>query len=131
MNVLSDRELVEAVLCGDQNSYAVLVDRYKASVVGVAAQILHDKHAAEDAAQDAFVTAYERLHSLRDAAAFGGWILRIARRVAIHQARRHRHLQWLHVTVGADVAEQNQRIDEQSKELLSLVKLLPEREQLV
>jgi RNA polymerase sigma-70 factor (ECF subfamily) len=42
----------------------------------------------EDLVQDVFVTAMERLASLRDAEAFGAWLMRIARNRATDHLRR-------------------------------------------
>ena len=131
----TDQSLVDAVLRGDRNSFAVLVDRYMGTVVGVATGILQDKHAAEDVAQDAFVIAFERLHSLRDGGAFGCWLLRIARRAALRSARQLRHQHALQVATGdaiADrIADRNGRLNDRSKDLLQLVQRLPEHERFV
>jgi len=51
---------------------------------------LGDFHLAQDVAQEAFVTAYQRLSQLRDAASFGPWVLRITRRRALRLLRRRR-----------------------------------------
>ena len=42
--------------------------------------MLGDFHTAEDAAQNAFLAAFQNLSSLRRRAAFGAWMLKIARR---------------------------------------------------
>ena len=131
MNVQSDRNLVEAVIRGDRNAFAVLVERYKGLVVGVASEVVHDKHAAEDVAQDAFVIAYERLHSLRDGGAFGCWLMRITRRVSLRFARQHRRHRTLQVATGDALADRNGQLNDRSKELLSLVQRLPEHERFV
>lgn len=84
----TDAELVEATLRGERAAFAALVERYQRAVVAVAARILRDHHAAQDAAQDSFVIAYQRLARLRRPAAFGAWLLRIARRQALRLARK-------------------------------------------
>lgn len=79
----SDGELIEAVLSGDRKVFAILVKRYERSVRAVAMSMLRDRHLAQDAAQEAFVKAYEKLASLRRAGAFGPWLLKIARRCSL------------------------------------------------
>ena len=64
----TDAELVEAVLRGDRPSFAMLVQRHERAVMAAAMGILQDHHAAQDVAQDAFVSAYQQLGSLRDGA---------------------------------------------------------------
>ena len=84
----SDAEIVAEVLAGSTESYAELVDRWQKPAVGVAARILHDEHLAEDIAQDAFVKAYEKLGSLRDAKTFGSWLMQICRNGALDELRK-------------------------------------------
>ena len=77
--VISDDSLVTATLAGDGGAFAALVTRYQRAAIATCLAILRDRQLAEDAAQDAFVAAYRNLASLRDRAAFGGWLLSIAR----------------------------------------------------
>ena len=86
----SDGELIHAVLGGDRKAFAILVQRYEPSVRAAALSVLRDGHLAQDAAQDAFVKAYENLGRLRRAGAFGPWLLKIARRCALDMVRDHR-----------------------------------------
>jgi RNA polymerase sigma-70 factor (ECF subfamily) len=83
----SDKELVDAVLAGDRAAFASLIERYELPVRSMAIAILGNTHSAEDVAQDAFTTGYERLASLRNRAAFGAWLLKIAERSAYRMAR--------------------------------------------
>ena len=85
----TDGQLVAAVLAGQREAYRQLVVRHERSVRALAWAVLHDDHAAEDVAQEAFVTAYEKLRSLRRPDAFAAWVAQIARREAIRLARQH------------------------------------------
>ncbi|MCE2472100.1 MAG: sigma-70 family RNA polymerase sigma factor [Anaerolineae bacterium] len=69
--------LIIAARNGDSPAFEELVRRFQDMAVGYAYSILGDWHEAEDAAQDAFVSAYCSLIQLRDAAAFPGWFRRI------------------------------------------------------
>ena len=82
-----DRQLVHRVLSGDRQSFAALVDRYQHAAFATALNVLNDRQAAEDATQDAFVSAYENLGQLADANTFGPWLLVIARNQALRLAR--------------------------------------------
>ncbi len=88
----SDGELIGAVLGGDRKAFAILIKRYEPSVRAVAMSVLRDAHLAQDAAQEAFVKAYENLGTLRKAAAFGPWLSRIARRCALDLAHQYRQV---------------------------------------
>jgi RNA polymerase sigma-70 factor (ECF subfamily) len=84
------RTVVDAVLRGDRDAFRVLVDRESTSVVRACLRVLGDLHDAEDAAQEAFVTAFRSLDTWRGEGTFGAWIARIAVRVALRQASRRR-----------------------------------------
>ena len=130
MDVQPDRELVDAVISGEAHAFAALVRRYDRLVVTAATEILRDKHAAEDVAQEAFVTAYEKLNSLRDRSAFGAWLLKITRHCALRSARRQPRMQSLEQST-CDTLPQNGRLDDRSQELLHLVQRLPQHERTV
>ncbi|MBA2315613.1 MAG: hypothetical protein H0V87_09505, partial [Chloroflexi bacterium] len=80
-----DRQIVDAVLAGDREAFRPLVDRESASLVRACQRILGDQLQAEDAAQEAFVTAYRSLASWRGDGPFGAWLARIAVRIALRQ----------------------------------------------
>jgi len=94
----SDRAIVDAVLAGDAEAYRQLVERESAAVVRVCHRILGDLHEAEDAAQEAFVTAYRSLAGWRGDGPFGAWLTRIAVRIALRQAGRRRSVTWIDPT---------------------------------
>lgn len=62
---------------GDADAFRTLVRRFQDMAVGYAFSILGDFHLAEDAAQEAFLTAYLDLPRLQAPAAFPGWFRRI------------------------------------------------------
>lgn len=90
---LEDAALVRAVLGGDRPSFAVLMRRYNQRVFRIARGILKSDADAEDAAQDAWVIAFQKLGQLDNPAAFGGWVARIAANGALLRLRRRRALQ--------------------------------------
>jgi RNA polymerase sigma-70 factor, ECF subfamily len=80
-------ELVEAARAGDRVAFGELYVRFARMVHGI---LLARGPAADvdDLVQDVFVIALQRLRTLRDAKAFGGWIAAIARNRAADQWRR-------------------------------------------
>lgn len=86
----ADRLLVDAVLAGDTEAFRALVDQEGATVLAVCRRILADPTEAEDATQDAFLAAYQKLGSFRGDGPLGGWLMRIAIREARHHGRRRR-----------------------------------------
>jgi RNA polymerase sigma factor (sigma-70 family) len=80
------RELVHRALQSDDAAFAEIVARFRRAAWVTAYSMLRDGALAEDAIQEAFAEAYGQLATLRDAAAFGGWL----RRIVIKQADRAR-----------------------------------------
>ena len=85
-----DSELIRLAGEGNREAYGELAKRYERLALVVAIGILSDRHLAEDAVQEAFVSAYRRLDALRDSSKFGPWLMQITRREAIRLAKRHK-----------------------------------------
>jgi RNA polymerase sigma-70 factor (ECF subfamily) len=84
---VSISELVVAARGGDRPSFEELYRRFHRAVHAVAlARVLAS--AASDVVQDVFIEAWSKLGTLRDPAAFPGWLLALARSRALDQARR-------------------------------------------
>jgi RNA polymerase sigma-70 factor, ECF subfamily len=83
-------ELVKSARGGEKASFGALVRLYERAAIVTAYAILRDYHAAQDAAQEAFLNAYANLDQLRNSASFGPWILQAVRRRALlaQKARR-------------------------------------------
>ncbi len=84
---MTDAELVERARQGDSSAFGELVDRHRSAVYRAARAALSSPADAEDAAQEAFLTAYRRLNGFRGDASFKTWLLTIAWHQAINQRR--------------------------------------------
>lgn len=78
----NDKTLVELTLLGEESAYEELVIRHQRAVMGTAYKVTNNTYSAEDASQDAFVSAWMNLSSLRDGAKFGSWVCSIAKNCA-------------------------------------------------
>jgi RNA polymerase sigma factor (sigma-70 family) len=83
-----DDRYVRATLQGDSAAYETLVERYAATLAGIAFARTGLREAAADVAQETLCEAYERLGTLNDPARFGPWICRMAANKAISWVRR-------------------------------------------
>ena len=110
----TDEVLVALTLSGDQDAYEMLVARYERSVLATARCITHDEYLAEDASQEAFVSAWIKLDCLREPARFGSWVRRIAKNCAVNIVTRLREYVSYDVLENAvhagncDIAEENE-----------------------
>lgn len=131
IDVQSDAEFVEAVLGGDRASFAILVQRYERAVLGVALGVLRDHHAAQDVAQDAFTTAFERLGTLRRSGRFAPWVLGIARRKAIDLWHERSNRPQETVPPDRIAARSDGRLNERVEKAFEAIDRLPERQRQV
>jgi len=92
---LDERAAVDAVLAGDRDAFRVLVDREGTAVIRACHRVLGDLHEAEDAAQEAFVTAFKSLAGWRGDGPFAAWLTRIAVRIALRRVQRRRDVRWI------------------------------------
>ncbi|MEX0837265.1 MAG: sigma-70 family RNA polymerase sigma factor [Gemmatimonadota bacterium] len=85
---LTDRELVRQAREGDAMAFGLLVRRYQRAAYAVALSVVGRHEDAEDAAQEAFLVALERLEECRNPDRFGGWLLTIVRNRSKNLIRR-------------------------------------------
>ena len=82
-----DARLVRKARGGDESAFAALYARYARVIHGILLARVPPAD-AEDLVQDVFLAAWQRLDSLRDPAAFGGWLAMITRNRASDLRRR-------------------------------------------
>ena len=82
-----DAGLVRRAREGDESAFASLYSRYARVIHGLLLARVPSAD-ADDLVQDVFLTAWKGLDTLRDPAAFGGWISMIARNRATDFHRR-------------------------------------------
>jgi len=85
-----ENQLLDRILAGDKQAYARLVDKHKSFAFTIAFKVLDSRAEAEEAAQDAFVKAFQYLKSFNRQARFSTWLYRIAFNTAISYKRKHK-----------------------------------------
>lgn len=97
---VSNPELEQAwlnqALAGNQQSFGRLVEVYQTPVYNLAYRMLGSSGEAEEAAQDAFLKAYTRLHTYDRSHKFSTWLLSITSHQCIDRLRRRRFT-WLSI----------------------------------
>lgn len=123
--------LVTQARSGDLDAYEELVRRFQDMAVGYAFAVIGDFHLGEDAAQEAFVQAYRKIGSLREPAAFPGWLRQIVYRQCDRITRRRRLIS---VPLDAELASPEPAPDtilenrEVAGEVRALLDVLPDAE---
>jgi RNA polymerase sigma factor (sigma-70 family) len=98
---LHDVELCALAATGERRAFGELVRRNGSAVRGVLRRMGAHSAEADDVAQDAFLTAFERISEFRGEGAFAGWVKRIAARAYLRRLQKERRL-------GAVASEQAQ-----------------------
>ena len=85
-----ERALVELARDGDEEAFASLIRMTGDRLMAVAFRIMRDVDRAEDAVQQAIVTAWRELPALRDPDRFDAWLYRVLVNACYLEARRTR-----------------------------------------
>jgi RNA polymerase sigma-70 factor (ECF subfamily) len=86
--------VIERWRAGDRDAFEEVMDRYGLQLLRTARLILRDEALAEDAIQETFLKAWQRIGSLRDEDP-GPWLTRIAMNESISTYRRRHRFQAL------------------------------------
>jgi RNA polymerase sigma-70 factor (ECF subfamily) len=86
--VTDERTWVVQAQQGSDEAFTRLVETYQKPVYNLCYRMLGEPEAAEDAAQETFLRAYQNLHRYDASRAFGTWLLSIAAHYCIDLLRK-------------------------------------------
>jgi RNA polymerase sigma factor (sigma-70 family) len=89
---LHDVELCSHAATGERAAFGELVRRHGSAVRGLLRRMGAQPSEADDVAQDAFLTAFERIAEFRGEGTFAGWVKRIAARAYLRRLQREKKL---------------------------------------
>ncbi len=113
----------------DEGAFAALVARHGAMVLAVCRGVLRDPVNAEDAFQATFLILARRVGSLRVQGSLGGWLHRVAHRVAVRanvDAARLRSRESRGIQMDAIAGRDSATVDRRNSELHEEIARLPE-----
>ncbi|MDO3626635.1 RNA polymerase sigma factor [Mucilaginibacter sp. BT774] len=87
---LSDIELIEQTLAGNQAAYADLVKRHQRFVFTLALRFAKNREDAEEIAQDCFIKAYRSLSAFQRQSKYSTWLYSIVYTTAMTFLRKKR-----------------------------------------
>ena len=101
------------VKAGDEQSFALLLQRYRAPLVNFLYRMVRERAEAEDLAQEVFLRVYRARKDYVPSAKFTTWLFRIATNLALNSVRDNRY-QRLEVSIDAPVTTDAEDGDERT-----------------
>ena len=86
---MDETALITSAQQGDLDAFNTLILHYQNAVFNTAARILGDDDLAQDAAQDAFISAFQNIKSFRGGS-FKAWLLRTVTNACLDELRRQK-----------------------------------------
>ena len=142
-NSISDKELVQRYIRGDEVALERLLAMHKDKVFGYIMKLVKDLALAEDIFQDTFIKVIKTLKSgnYNEEGKFLPWVMRIAHNLVIDHFRKNKRMQMVHSTEeynvfdtikGEDPSIEDELFDDQVKnDLKKLIEYLPEEQKSV
>lgn len=86
----NDQIIINQVINGDTNAFAVLVDRYKDLVFTLAMRMLKNREEAEEVSQDTFVKSFQKLDRFKGDSKFSTWLYRVAYNTCLDRIKKNK-----------------------------------------
>ena len=114
-------QLAERSKRGDREAFSQIVRLLQQQIFRYCYPMIGNKQDAEDAVQEVFVRAYEKLHLYRENGSFTAWMYKIAHNVSINMIHRRRRLRGLLVrfTYEYNTSQQPEASTDETLALLS------------
>src|SRR6476620_3538632 len=87
---LDDAELARRALARDPYAFRTIMQRHNRRLYRIARGVLRNSTEAEDAVQEAYVSAFAHLGSYRGESSLSAWLARITMNEALGRLRRQR-----------------------------------------
>src|SRR5256885_15528087 len=109
----SDVQLMLDVQAGDEQSFALLLRRYRTPLVNFLYRMVRNREQAEDLAQEVFLRVYRAREDYVPSAKFTTWLFRIATNLALNSVRDNRY-QRMEISLDAPVTTDAEDGDEKT-----------------
>ncbi len=110
----AETELLQRARSGEREATELLFNRSRERIFGLAFQILRERDAAEDAAQEILLRAFEKMPSFRGESEFSTWLYRLALNHCLEKRRtleRREALSQAHFETPQNTSSPEKRIE--------------------
>ena len=101
-NTLTDGILAQQAMAGNEDAYALLVERYSSALFNFICRFLNDHDAANDILQQVFLQLYISLPKLRTGEPLKAWLFQVARNRCLDELRRKHAIHFSELQVNTD-----------------------------
>ena len=120
--MISDQQLIQASLKGEQSPFRTLVLRYQDKMYSVCMSILKNPAEAQEATQDTFFKAHRALENYNADSKFSSWLYKIAYRTSLDYLRKRKSTSDIDQLNGSQiVSSENRQLSLDNKELSGLL----------
>ena len=116
MKRTTDNEFVKRILAGQIEAYREIVDRHQARIFYLGLKFFHNRHDAEDYAQEVFLKTFEKLRTFKAEVPFASWLNKIAYNMAVNQYHKRKRA---HVEVALPFEPQDNSLSPETRLLRS------------
>ena len=107
----SDVQLMLDVKAGDEQSFALLLQRYRSPLINFLYRMVRNREHAEDLAQEVFLRVYRARADYVPSAKFTTWMFRIATNLALNAVRDTKY-QRMEISIDAPASVDSEEGDE-------------------
>lgn len=130
MDKLTDLEILESILRGNQSDFNLIIDRYKNRAFSLLRRVLKNDLDAEEVLQDSFLKVYFGMKNFRKDSKFSTWLYRIVYNCAMTKlSSRTRRIDMSTVSIEdkMNIEATSQNNDEESGSFSEVLTLLVEK----
>jgi RNA polymerase sigma-70 factor, ECF subfamily len=113
-----DARLIQASRRGDQDAFAILLQKHQRRVFNVILRIVHDYDDASDVTQETFLAAWQGLPSFRSEARFSTWLYSIAYHCSLRQLERRKHEEALQTVMQEQQLPEDAHLEKRPEEMV-------------
>ena len=115
------QKLIEQCKQNDRRAQIKLYEQYAKAMYAISLNIIKDQYAAEDAMQEAFIAAFEKINTYKGEVRFGAWLKRIVINKCLDYLKK-RKVQFDSIENHADFVE-SEEINDTTKSIFEVEKI--------
>ncbi len=113
-----DACLIQASQQGDQDAFAILLQKHQRRVFNVILRMVNNYDDASEVTQETFLAAWQGLPSFRSEARFSTWLYSIAYHCSLRQLERRKHEETLQTAMQAQQLLKDAHIEKRPEEIV-------------